>query len=199
MIPSEPASANQVTDDQGTVGGGADNRAGNGGGPSDVPGATVGGGVRNIASDVATTVSGGLFNTASGQWATVGGGQTNLATGHWSTVPGGVENTAQGLISFAAGSSAKANHDGAFVWADSFDLDFPSTAPNQFSVRSTGGARIVSGIDGSGTPTSGLELPAATSGWSTLVNGSARSTSESTTPARCGSPPPPTAPTRART
>ncbi len=169
--PGEPASANQVTDDQGTVGGGAGNVAGNGGGPSDVPGATVGGGVFNVAGDQGTTVSGGLFNRGIGLSATVGGGQSNRAAGVWSTVPGGAENTAQGLLSFAAGSSAKANHDGAFVWADSHDLDFPSTAQDQFSVRATGGARLVSGIDGSGTTTSGLELPANTSGWATLVNG----------------------------
>jgi hypothetical protein len=49
-------------------------------------------------------------------------------------------NTAQGDYSFAAGHRAKANHDGAFVWADSGDVDFGSTANDQFAVRADGGA-----------------------------------------------------------
>jgi trimeric autotransporter adhesin len=86
-------------------------------------------------------------------------------------VPGGSSNNAQGDFSLAAGRDAQANHQGAFVWADSNAFMFPSTAQDQFSVRSTGGARLVSGIDGSGNPSSGVEMPTGTSGWSTLVNG----------------------------
>jgi hypothetical protein len=56
-------------------------------------------------------------------------------------VPGGDNNIA-GLMSFAAGHRAKANHTGAFVWADSTEADFASTAQNQFSIRATGGVRL---------------------------------------------------------
>jgi hypothetical protein len=186
-VAGSPATANEVTDDEGTVSGGANNQAGDGAGtPSDRRAATVAGGIGNTASGSQATVSGGSANTASADGATVGGGADNDATGatatvaggfvnnasgNFATVPGGVQNVAQGAFSLAGGRRAQANHQGAFVWADSSFFDFASTAQDQFNVRSTGGARLVSGIDGSGNPTSGLELPAGTSGWSTLVNG----------------------------
>jgi hypothetical protein len=152
---ADPTSANRVTDDNGTVGGGGGNQAGDDAGPP---------------SDRAfATVAGGFENTASGANATVGGGRSNAASGVDATVPGGDNNSAQGDVSLAAGRRAKANHRGAFVWADSNPFDFPSTAQDQFSVRSTGGAHLVSGIDEAGNPTAGLELPAGESGWSTLA------------------------------
>jgi hypothetical protein len=43
-------------------------------------------------------------------------------------------------------------HDGAFVWADSTDFDFNSTAANQFAARATGGVRFVTAIDVNGLP-----------------------------------------------
>jgi hypothetical protein len=140
--PSNPATANKVTDNYGTVGGGANNQAGD--------------------------ASGTPFDASSG---TVSGGVGNTASGFASIVPGGAQNAAGGNFSLAAGRRARVNSNGAFVWADSNNFDFASTAPNQFNVRSTGGARLVSGIDGSGSPTTGLELPAGTSAWSTLANG----------------------------
>jgi trimeric autotransporter adhesin len=171
-VPSDPGTANRVTDHQGVVGGGANNQAGDDAGTvGDATLATVGGGGNNNATGELSTVGGGFFDTASGPRATVGGGNSNIASGSRATVPGGSSNVAQGDFSLAAGRDAQANHQGAFVWADSNAFMFPSTAPDQFSVRSTGGARLVSGIDGSGNPTSGLELPAGGSGWSTLVNG----------------------------
>jgi hypothetical protein len=42
----------------------------------------------------------------------------------------------------AAGRSAKANHQGAFVWGDSTDDDFASSANDQFLVRANGGVGI---------------------------------------------------------
>ena len=130
-----------------TVGGGEDNTASGwwaiiGGGLENVASgetATVGGGYRNTASGKRTTVGGGMNNTASGWFATVPGGGGNTASGYAATVPGGKDNTAQGYYSFAAGRRAKANHDGAFVWADSTDADFASTANDQFVVRASGG------------------------------------------------------------
>jgi hypothetical protein len=62
-----------------------------------------------------------------------------------STVGGGRNNEARADYSFAAGRRAKADNQGAFVWADSTDADFSSTANNQFAVRANGGFRFVVG------------------------------------------------------
>ena len=115
-----------------TIGGGWDNTA------SQVE-ATVGGGGGNLAGADDATVAGGADNTASGVSSVVGGGELNVASGAHATIPGGLSNAASGDYSFAAGRRAKANHQGAFVWADSTDADFASGAANQFLVRSTAG------------------------------------------------------------
>ena len=170
---------NNATGELSTVGGGffdsaTGPRATVGGGESNTASgfwATVAGGHNNTSSLAGATVAGGDGNNATGGFAATGGGQSNTASGQSATVPGGRENTAQGNFSLAAGQRARANDNGAFVWADSNNFTFASTAQDQFNVRATGGARLVSGIDGSGNPTSGLELPGGTSGWSTLVNG----------------------------
>ena len=144
-------STNRVTDDYGTVPGGQNNQAGdNSGTTSDKLYATVGGGFNNIASGNSATVGGGQSNTASGfgatvggglfsratlDYATVGGGVFDTASGVFSTVPGGRLNVASGNYSFAAGRRAKAINYGSFVWADSTDADFTSTAANQFLIR----------------------------------------------------------------
>ena len=55
------------------------------------------------------------------------------------------------------------------VWADASLAFFSSTAANEFSVRSTGGARFVSGIDPStGNPTAGVTLAPGGGSWSSL-------------------------------
>jgi hypothetical protein len=101
----------------------------------------IGGGHQNIIGGLAfnSTISGGSLNTiaANSQSATIPGGDSNAATNH----------------AFAAGHRAKANHDGAFVWADSTDVDFASTAANQFLIRASGGVGI-----GTGSPTRELEI-----------------------------------------
>jgi hypothetical protein len=130
---------NKVSSWAATVGGGLSNSASGG------YFATVGGGGYNTASSWAATVGGGYYNTASGSKATVGGGHYNEATADYATIPGGYDNDASGFYSFAAGRRAKANHDGAFVWADSTDADFASTAQNQFAVRATGGVAFNTG------------------------------------------------------
>jgi hypothetical protein len=144
-----------------TVSGGQDNTASG-------TWATVAGGYDNDASGYQATVGGGWLNTASGYQATVGGGNHNTASGWSSTVPGGQDNSAQESFSFAAGQRAKADDIGAFVWADSKDFDFASTANNEFSARATGGARFVSGIDGAGNPTAGVTLAAGGGSWSSI-------------------------------
>ena len=161
-----------VYPDYATIGGGEDNTisgySGNsletgkgatiGGGESNSIGedyATIGGGYDNAADGEASTIAGGESNTVQGDawYATIGGGVDNAVSGFYATVPGGIDNSAQGQASFAAGSHAKANHAGAFVWADGSVYDFASVSNNSFGVRSTGGARFVLAVDGSGTPT----------------------------------------------
>ena len=119
--------------------------------------ATVGGGVLNEAGDWFSTVAGGDTNTASGTSSTVAGGSKNAAIGSYSTIPGGRLNNADGDYSFAAGRRAKANHDGAFVWADTTVADFASTGNNQFLVRASGGVGI-----GTTSPQGALDVNSTT-------------------------------------
>ncbi len=146
--------ANRATDNFGAVGGGANNQAGdNAGTTADAPFATVGGGEENTASGFYASVGGGSNNTASTFATTVGGGQFNTASGNFATVPGGLSNTAQGAASLAVGNRARALHAGAFVWADSIDADFASTANDQFLLRANGGVGI-----GTTSPATALEV-----------------------------------------
>ena len=164
-----------VTDNYSAIGGGYGNTAGNGNpDPADAEGATVSGGVDNVARDAYSTVgggrnnlaemafstvAGGSFNFTSGSAATiagggfnqagedasVGGGRSNDASGENATIPGGEGNRASGTGSFAAGSNAQAEHNGAFVWADtSSGFFFESTAPNQMRFRAAGGLHLQS-------------------------------------------------------
>ncbi len=177
----QASATNGVTADFATVGGGEGNNAMGfaaaiGGGETNAAlgfAASIGGGANNVAGNVAgnanfATVGGGIANTAGSEHATVSGGISNTASGKRATVPGGHENTAAGDYSFAAGRRARADHDGAFVWGDSNDFDFASTADNEFSVRATGGARFASAIDGSGNPTAGVILNPGAGSWSNL-------------------------------
>jgi hypothetical protein len=108
-----------ITDDYGTIAGGRGNIAGNDGG-----------------------------TTADAVAATVGGGEGNSATGQYATIPGGLSNSA-GAFSMAAGRRAKAVNTGSFVWADSTNADFSSTADNQFSIRAANGMFIANDAGGS--------------------------------------------------
>ena len=103
---------------------------------------TIGGGGGNISEGFFSTVGGGVGNVSVSYGATVAGGNGNTAGGTEATVPGGFHNVAAGDDSFAAGRRARANHDGAFVWADSTDVDFSSTTSNQFLIRASGGVGI---------------------------------------------------------
>ncbi len=141
-----PQYINQVTQDLGTIGGGQGNTAGG-------AASTVGGGSENGATGNVSTVCGGSNNVASGLYSTVGGGIQNTTSGQNSTAPGGELNEAAGNFSFAAGRRAKANHAGAFVWGDSTNADFASTAANQFLIRAGGGVGI-----GTASPASELDV-----------------------------------------
>lgn len=125
-----PGLTNRVTDSYGAVSGGIANQAGNGN--------------VDLADAGYSFVGGGEANTAGGSRSTVSGGFSNAASAWGATVPGGTKNTAAGMNSLAAGNRAKANHTSAFVWADSTDADFASTAENQFAVRAAGGVWFTS-------------------------------------------------------
>jgi hypothetical protein len=135
-------------------------------------GATIAGGAVNRVTDNYGSVGGGVDNqagdAASPEWdrccGTVAGGSENTASGQSATVPGGVYNTAAGRYSFAAGRRAKANHDGAFMWADSTDADFSSFANNLFAVRATGGVSFYTSWPTSGIP-EGCHLAAGSGSW----------------------------------
>jgi len=83
-----------------------------------------------------------LSNYAGADFASVLGGRANAAAAAYATVSGGFSNVAAGLYSFAAGRNAKANHQSAFVWADSQNNAFSSTTANEFSIRAAGGLRL---------------------------------------------------------
>jgi len=126
------------------IGGGNNNTImGNGGGPGAT--GTIGGGAGNIIqfNSFLSTISGGQVNTIQTgvSYSTISGGSSNTAAGNFATVPGGDQNIA-GTNSFAAGHRAKATNTGTFVWADSTDVDFASTADNQFLIRASGGVGI---------------------------------------------------------
>ncbi|MBD3297896.1 MAG: hypothetical protein GF341_04510, partial [candidate division Zixibacteria bacterium] len=173
--------SNTTFDDYSTVGGGSENYAAYfgatvSGGTNNIAGgvqsAVLGGGL-NAASGGYTVVGGGIANIAHGQYSMIGGGKnnktwgryavvcggggdeadgdSNVAHGACSVVPGGRRNYANGDFSFAAGFSAKAEHYGSFVWADSNDGDFASSASNQFLIRASGGMGIGSNDIGTTT------------------------------------------------
>jgi hypothetical protein len=111
-------------------------------------------------------ILGGYGNQSCGGWAAVLGGYENLATHHYAVVVGGYRNEALGRgslaagivskanedYSFALGSGANADHEGAFVWGDNSRpggilAEVHSERDNQFRVRATGGARFDVGDD----------------------------------------------------
>lgn len=99
--------------------------------------------MNNQATGERATAAGGGNNVASGDLATESGGLENQASGYTASVPGGRFNRAAGDYPLAAGIRAKADHEGAFVWADASSSDeVLSTAANQVTFRASGGFRI---------------------------------------------------------
>jgi hypothetical protein len=147
---------------------------------------SIGGGFGNTASGFSSVVGGGRFNSCRGSDSvigggygntnalagsvTIGGGQYNAANGPWGTVPGGRDNAANGRYCFAAGRRAKSLHDGAFVWADSTDADFASTANDQFLIRAAGGVGIGTNAPNSTLHVQGSGNRAAISAYSPTIN-----------------------------
>jgi trimeric autotransporter adhesin len=101
------ARPNRVTDVGGTVGGGWNNQAGDGGtNLTDHIFTTVAGGDSNSATSQWATVGGGLSNQASSPSAVVAGGRSNRATGFSAAVLGGQSNLASGQMSVVGGGES---------------------------------------------------------------------------------------------
>jgi trimeric autotransporter adhesin len=115
----------QTNADNSVIAGGAENRV-----QTNAQYATIAGGYRN---EIGTN---SFYSVIAG-----GADHDILSKADYATIPGGRWNSATNYA-FAAGRQAKANHTGAFVWADSTGTDFPSTAPNQFLIRAEGGVGI---------------------------------------------------------
>jgi hypothetical protein len=101
-------------------------------------------GLRTEQNSTAPNIIGGAAGNsvnAGTVGATIGGGEGNTATGSYATIPGGLSNSA-GPFSMAAGRRAKAVNTGSFVWADSTNTDYSSTADNQFAIRAANGMVI---------------------------------------------------------
>ena len=155
--------ANSAVEAYTTIGGGQFNSA-------SATNATVAGGRSNTASSDFATVAGGFLNIASGPFSFVGGGTNNTASGDYATVPGGSLNVAAGQYSFAAGQQAQALYQGSFVWADSVNAVFSSTAQDQFTARASGGVRFFTD-EGA---TLGAELAPNATSWTTLSDRNAK-------------------------
>ena len=139
--------------------------------------ATVAGGTLNLSNGDSSTIAGGFFNDATNLDAAVGGGSENVASGVAATIPGGSQNIAAGDLSFATGLGARvdAAHDGAMLFADSNIFFFFSNLANEFAVRSTGGVRFVTAINGStGAPTNGVKVNPGAGSWSNLSDKNAK-------------------------
>jgi hypothetical protein len=183
------ANAIQTNAFSATIGGGSFNTI-----QADASRATIGGGQQNTiqSNTFAGTIGGGFGNKVNASDATIAGGvnSTIQINADGATICGGFNNTIRSNAlaaiiagggfnsatnyAFAAGNRAKADHTGAFVWADSSDFDFPSTATNEFAVRATGGVRLVSGIDTNGAPVAGVSLSAGGGSWSSLSDRNAK-------------------------
>ncbi|MDD4622244.1 MAG: hypothetical protein PHG71_03310 [Kiritimatiellae bacterium] len=130
-----------------TVVGGYDNDVG-----TNTNYSTVGGGRNNDIADngFTATISGGNYNYIGvGSWCAsiLGGYCASIGTNvTCATIAGGSFNSIghNANYAFAAGRNAKANHPGAFVWADSGATDFISAYDNQFAVRASGGLYVQS-------------------------------------------------------
>ncbi len=136
---------------------------------TDSDASAIGGGYNNnIAADsVAATIAGGSLNDigTNSAYSAIGGGDNNniAANSLRATIPGGLSNTATNYA-FAAGTRAKANHTGAFVWGDSTFVDIASASANSVTMRASGGYRFFSN---SGA-TAGVSLAAGGTSWAVI-------------------------------
>ena len=144
----------QANADHSVLGGGVQNSI-----QSSADGSVLGGGYYNsIQTNAESSFLGGGAHNSIQPYAFssfLGGGEYNICAAEDATVPGGAHNVAAGDNSFAAGHRAKANHQGAFVWADSTEADFASTGNDQFLIRAAGGVGIGKNNPGAALDVSG--------------------------------------------
>lgn len=142
---------------------------------TNAPHSTIGGGRGNTIQPNAyhSTIGGGLDNTiqTNAYLSTIGGGNDNRiqTDAPFATIPGGSQNSATNYA-FAAGRQAKANHTGAFVWADSTSADIASAAANSVTMRAAGGYRLFSDQGA----TLGVTLAANGGAWSSISDRNAK-------------------------
>ena len=91
-------------------------------------------------------------------------GEDTQASGTSSTATG-FSTTAAAKFSVAMGFRAKANHDGAFVWADNRLIDFVSTGADQFLIRAGGGMGV-----GTNSPQTQFDVSRDITGSATIAN-----------------------------
>jgi Chaperone of endosialidase len=131
--------------------------------------ATIAGGWgNNIGTNSdSCAIGGGLANYigTNADSCAIGGGANNIiaANAQYATIPGGRGNAATNYA-FAAGRRANANHEGSFVWGDSYDGVVASSSSNQFTVRASGGARFFSNTN----LTAGVSLAPNGTSWSVI-------------------------------
>jgi hypothetical protein len=160
--------SNAVHSHYSTIAGGWNNNIGTNSSSS-----AIGGGENNNVADnsSASTIAGGRVNDigTNSNSSAIGGGSNNEVGNHsrgsaiggglnhdvadnapFATIPGGFANHVgpNATNAFAAGNRARAMHPGAFVWADSQNATFESTANNQVNFRCQGGVRFTTGVNG---------------------------------------------------
>ncbi|MFM1942003.1 MAG: hypothetical protein RI897_985 [Verrucomicrobiota bacterium] len=183
---------NQVLSYYSTIGGGVENYVGtfsqfstiSGGGQNRVEDGsitgTIAGGGNNVihGNSRRSTISGGKSNEidSGSPHSVIGGGLANYIgiNSEGAVIPGGISNWVEGAYGYAAGRLAEAVHQGAFVWSDSQPYSFVSAAPNEMAVRATGGVRLVSAVDGAGSPLAGVSLAPGSGSWATLSDREAK-------------------------
>jgi hypothetical protein len=135
----------------------------------------IGGGEGNSIGSLSShsTIAGGRGNNIgiNSDESAIGGGGFNTvgANSLYATIPGGNNNFATNRA-FAAGTRAKANHSGAFVWGDSTLADLASTNANSVTMRASGGVRIFS----NGGATLGVHLAPSGGSWTSLSDRNAK-------------------------
>lgn len=110
---------------------------------------TIGGGAGNKVNGAAGVVAGGWTNSADGDYSAVAGGYACAAMGNFSYA-GGKACSTFADYSFAAGYKAKveSGHYGSFLWADRTEAPVSTSNPNQFLIRAANGVIIGGGVDG---------------------------------------------------
>jgi hypothetical protein len=140
--------------------------------------ATISGGMLNNLTGQYGFIGGGTNNSSSNLYTVIGGGESNVASGRNSFIGGGRFNTASGNNTTALGSYANTNNmAGSFVYSDaSSATNTLAMAPNQFTVRASGGTIFYS----NSTMTTGVSLAAGGGAWATISDRSKKENFETT-------------------